>query len=92
MIAFPPPRDCVPRNAAYFGCDTPIPEMAAIISPCEKICIVDAPSGLCQGCGRNLDEIARWTAYTDGERARVMAELPQRLEAMRTRAARTAAS
>ena len=59
-----------------------------IISPCEKICVVDAPSGLCLGCGRSLAEIERWTRYTDGERERVMAELPQRLETMRERAAK----
>jgi len=64
--------------------DTLIPDMAAILSPCEKICIVDPPSGLCRGCGRSLAEIARWTAYTDQERARVMDELPQRLQSMRT--------
>jgi uncharacterized protein len=57
--------------------------MAAIISPCEKVCIVDPPSGLCQGCGRSLSEIERWTSYSDEERARVMSELPRRLAAMR---------
>ena len=61
--------------------------MTAIETPCEKICIVDQPSGLCRGCGRSLAEIERWTAYSDGERARVMNELPQRLEAMSARAA-----
>jgi predicted Fe-S protein YdhL (DUF1289 family) len=57
--------------------------MTAILTPCEKICVVDPPSGLCRGCGRSLDEIGRWTAYTDEERSRVMSELPQRLAAMR---------
>jgi predicted Fe-S protein YdhL (DUF1289 family) len=59
-------------------------------TPCEKICIVDAASSLCRGCGRSLDEITRWTRYSDAERARVMAELPPRLEAMRTRDAAAA--
>ena len=61
--------------------------MAAIETPCEKICIVDPPSGLCRGCGRSLAEIERWTAYSDAERTRIMAELPQRLEAMNARPA-----
>ena len=61
--------------------------MAAIETPCEQICIVDAPSGLCRGCGRSLDEIGRWTAYSDGERGRIMDELPRRLEAMNARTA-----
>jgi predicted Fe-S protein YdhL (DUF1289 family) len=53
-----------------------------IVSPCEKICTVDPGSGLCSGCGRSLDEIAHWVAYSDAERARIMQELPARLEAM----------
>ena len=60
--------------------------MAAIQSPCEKICIVDPPSGLCRGCGRSLAEIERWTAYGDSERTRIMDELPRRLAAMNSRA------
>jgi predicted Fe-S protein YdhL (DUF1289 family) len=55
----------------------------AIETPCIKVCIVEPQSGLCLGCGRTLDEIARWTAISDGERTRIMAELPHRLEAMR---------
>jgi predicted Fe-S protein YdhL (DUF1289 family) len=54
-----------------------------MLTPCEKICIVDPRSGLCRGCGRSLSEIERWTAFGDAERARVMAELPARLKAMR---------
>jgi predicted Fe-S protein YdhL (DUF1289 family) len=61
------------------------PIMAAIETPCEQICIVDQPSGLCSGCGRSLAEIERWLAYSDGERNRIMDELPRRLEAMNAR-------
>ena len=66
--------------------------MAAIETPCEKICIVDQPSGLCRGCGRSLAEIERWTTYSDGERARIMDKLRQQLEAMDARAARPPAT
>jgi uncharacterized protein len=65
--------------------DSHVPIMAAIETPCEQICIVDQPSGLCGGCGRSLAEIGRWTAYSDGERSRIMDELPRRLEAMNAR-------
>ena len=64
--------------------------MTAIETPCEKICIVDQPSGLCRGCGRSLTEIERWAAYSTPERARIMAELPRRLEAMNVRGAASA--
>ena len=66
--------------------------MAAIETPCEKICIVDQPSGLCRGCGRSLAEIELWTTYSDGERARIMDKLRQQLEAMDARAARPPAT
>jgi uncharacterized protein len=63
-----------------------------IVSPCENICTVDPPTGLCVGCGRNLSEIERWTRISHDERERIMAELPRRLEAIRERKARSAAS
>jgi predicted Fe-S protein YdhL (DUF1289 family) len=59
--------------------------MVAIETPCEQICIVDQPSGLCRGCGRSLAEIGRWATYSDGERSRIMDELPRRLETMNAR-------
>jgi len=64
-----------------------VPLVAAMETPCEKICIVDQPSGLCRGCGRSLAEIGHWTAYSNAERTRIMAELPKRLEAMNARRA-----
>jgi predicted Fe-S protein YdhL (DUF1289 family) len=54
-----------------------------IESPCVKICTLDARSGLCLGCGRSVDEIARWTAMSAAERDRVTSELPWRLAASR---------
>ena len=53
----------------------------AIASPCIKVCTIDRRSNLCRGCGRTLDEIARWMSFSDSERSRIMAELPQRLSA-----------
>jgi uncharacterized protein len=49
-----------------------------IESPCTNICTLDARSGLCLGCGRTVDEIARWAAMSADDRARIMAELPAR--------------
>ena len=50
-----------------------------IESPCVKICTLDARSRMCLGCGRSIDEIARWTALSAAERSRVMSELPARI-------------
>jgi len=53
--------------------------MPPIASPCTKVCTIDPRSGLCHGCGRTLDEIARWVSLSDSDRGRIMAELPVRL-------------
>lgn len=51
----------------------------SIATPCVKVCMVDGAGGLCLGCGRTLPEIAKWTRYTDEERAAITASLPERL-------------
>lgn len=43
---------------------------------------MDSDSGLCLGCFRTLDEIARWSRLSDAERESVMAELPSRRESL----------
>ena len=47
-------------------------------SPCVKVCQMDPRQGLCLGCRRTLDEIARWAGMSAAERGRVMAELASR--------------
>ena len=47
-------------------------------TPCIDICEMDGASGLCLGCGRTLDEIARWAGMSPEERRAVMAVLPAR--------------
>jgi uncharacterized protein len=47
-------------------------------SPCIKICQMDPARGVCIGCCRSLDEIARWGGMSEAERAAIMSELPLR--------------
>jgi hypothetical protein len=54
------------------------PKRPAMQTPCVKVCTLDARSGLCLGCGRTLDQIARWASMSEAERTRIMAELAQR--------------
>jgi predicted Fe-S protein YdhL (DUF1289 family) len=61
-----------------------------IQSPCVNICTLDACSGACFGCGRTIDEIARWSAMSAADRSRIMAELPARMAAVKTVNAQTA--
>jgi len=49
-----------------------------IASPCTKVCVMNEQTGLCRGCHRTLDEIARWGTMSDEERAQVIARLPAR--------------
>ena len=55
---------------------------ANIESPCNKVCVVHPRLGLCIGCGRSLDEIARWSEFAPAERARIVAQLPPPLVAV----------
>ena len=47
-------------------------------SPCIKVCQMDPQRGLCLGCARTLDEIARWGSMSDAEREAVMLLLAAR--------------
>ena len=49
-----------------------------MISPCNKVCVMDAEGRYCLGCARTLDEIARWGEMSDAERNAVLAQLPAR--------------
>lgn len=51
-------------------------------TPCVNICLLDDRSGLCVGCGRSGNEIARWVDMTPEQRSTIMKSLPERLERM----------
>lgn len=59
-----------------------------MLTPCIKVCVIDAATGLCAGCGRSLAEIAGWAAMTDFERQRIMRGLPARHGQAQTAAGR----
>ncbi|NEU13445.1 DUF1289 domain-containing protein [Methylobacterium sp. BTF04] len=50
-------------------------------SPCTKVCVLDAVTGLCEGCGRTRDEIALWGSMPESLRQAVMGTLQDRLRA-----------
>ena len=69
--------------------------MRALDSPCIDVCTLDAATQSCLGCGRTLDEIEGWVAFTDAERAAINAALASRrarFEAQRVAAAAHIAS
>jgi uncharacterized protein len=76
----------VPRTSAELLIEPLMATVTAIASPiespCNKVCVVHPVQKLCIGCGRSLDEIARWIDLEAVERQRIMAMLPLRLETM----------
>lgn len=58
-------------------------QLRAVLTPCIGVCALDG-DGICMGCHRTTDEIARWGQMDDGERMHLMdSVLPER-EAGRT--------
>lgn len=55
---------------------------ARVGSPCVGLCRLDQATRWCVGCGRTGAEIGAWRAASDGERASVLAVLPERLAAL----------
>lgn len=47
-------------------------------SPCINVCRMDPVTGLCEGCLRSLDEIARWAQTTDDDRRQILAWVEKR--------------
>ena len=54
----------------------------SVPSPCNDVCRMHASSGLCEGCGRTIEEIAAWGGLSDAGRARIAALLPARMAAL----------
>ena len=49
------------------------PPLPAVESPCISICRMK--DGLCEGCGRTLDEIAEWSTASDDRRREILARI-----------------
>lgn len=49
-------------------------------TPCVRICKLDEESGLCEGCYRNLEEIEKWSEYTDEQKEQLMVAIDIRKE------------
>ena len=55
-----------------------------ISTPCVNICVIDALSALCVGCGRSVEEIAGWRDMSETRRRAVMAKLEDRMRVARS--------
>ena len=49
-------------------------------SPCVSICVVHPTTGLCEGCLRNLNEIAAWGQMAGAQQRAVWQQIQVRCE------------
>lgn len=52
-------------------------------SPCIDVCLIDARTRWCSGCGRTVEEIASWRKMTPYRQRVVLADLGRRLGRLR---------
>jgi predicted Fe-S protein YdhL (DUF1289 family) len=76
-IAIAPTTSYIPAGVRDMN-SAPAVLLRPMQTPCINVCVIDASTGLCAGCGRSLQEIAGWGAMTDSERQRIMRDLPAR--------------
>jgi predicted Fe-S protein YdhL (DUF1289 family) len=57
----------------------PMPE-GPVPSPCQSVCVMHPATGWCEGCMRNLEEIAAWSRLDPQTQRAVWARLPERLQ------------
>jgi predicted Fe-S protein YdhL (DUF1289 family) len=50
-----------------------------VSTPCIRVCILDPETGLCEGCGRTMEEITSWYRLGEDERLKIMATLEERM-------------
>jgi uncharacterized protein len=58
-----------------------MPSADLVPSPCISICKMDAHTGLCEGCLRTIEEIARWSEMTNDQKRAVWQQLALRRSA-----------
>lgn len=63
----------------------------SVPSPCINICRMSADTGLCEGCQRTIDEIARWGRSTDVEKRAILDIVARRREQLGLQALAVAA-
>jgi predicted Fe-S protein YdhL (DUF1289 family) len=60
----------------------PLAHQGPLPSPCVSICRMDPVSGLCEGCLRTIEEIARWGGEGEDYKRAVWVEIRRRREGL----------
>jgi predicted Fe-S protein YdhL (DUF1289 family) len=51
-------------------------------SPCINVCRMHPQTGLCEGCFRTIEEIAKWSTASEAYKRAVWAEIRRRQDAL----------
>jgi predicted Fe-S protein YdhL (DUF1289 family) len=57
----------------------PDADLGFVPSPCISVCVMNAQTGLCEGCLRTIEEIVEWSDATDAVKRTVWVELKRRV-------------
>jgi len=49
-------------------------------SPCVSVCVINPNTGLCEGCLRNLEEVAGWGQMPSGQQKEIWQRIQGRCE------------
>ena len=60
----------------------PDKDAGKVPSPCISICKMNPQTGLCEGCFRTIDEIAKWSTATEEMKRMVWVEIKRRQDAL----------
>jgi predicted Fe-S protein YdhL (DUF1289 family) len=55
-------------------------DLVHVPSPCVSICVINPNSGLCEGCLRNLEEVAGWGQMPSVQQREVWQRIQKRCE------------
>lgn len=57
-------------------------ESVHVPSPCVSICVINPNTGLCEGCLRNLEEVAGWGQMPTGQQKEIWQRIQVRCESL----------
>jgi uncharacterized protein len=58
------------------------PQSEFVITPCIAVCQMDPVSQLCEGCFRDIQEIARWGSLANAQKREVWRQIDQRMNTL----------
>jgi hypothetical protein len=54
-------------------------DQAFLPSPCQSVCVMNSETSFCQGCLRQIDEIANWSTLDEAGKLEIWRSIQQRL-------------